>query len=490
MSVAAKAIRGAAWTILTGVGSRALGLVGTLLLIRWIAPDDYGEVSAATIVVLTANHFSTLGIGMYVLSNPKADRTRLFTATTLHLGMGVIALAIVFGLRHDLGPMFDAPHLARYVPGMVLSVLIDRIGFMPERLLMRDMRFRTVSLSRTAGELTYTGVSIALAIHGWGGMSVVIGNIARSGVKLCIGLVAVRWREWAEPHRITGKIAGEVAGYGTIIAVGSLASFASRRWDNLLISRFHGTAVLGNYNLSYNLADIPATQVGEQITDVLLASFVHMEPEERRNALVRTTSILALLMFPLAIGLGAVAHTLGEAFFDHGGWSQVGPMLTVLAVMSIPRPIAGALIAYLLALDKPRSVFVIEWANIAVLMALLGTLGRLGPLWACSTIGMAFALRMLITMWFVRHHDGITIRSFLYRLVGPLLACGPMVAAVLATRYAWLGMGLELPAVRLGVEVVAGGVGYLAGAVLFARGPTREVIVQAKKLMARKRSAS
>ena len=47
-------------------------------------------------------------------------------------------------------------------------------------------------------------------------------------------------------------------------------------------------------------------QVGEQITDVLQASFAHMPREDRGRALLHAATILALIMAPLGVGLGAV----------------------------------------------------------------------------------------------------------------------------------------------------------------------------------------
>src|SRR5947208_3538769 len=154
MSVAAKAARGVAWTIATSLGTRLLGLAGTLWLLRYVVPSDYGEVSAASVLVLTASQISTLGVGMYVIANPKAGRDVVFHATAFHVASGAIALIAVVALRGVLGPLVDAPTMARYVPGLALAVLCDRVSFMPERILVRDLRFATLGGARTASELT------------------------------------------------------------------------------------------------------------------------------------------------------------------------------------------------------------------------------------------------------------------------------------------------------------------------------------------------
>src|SRR5207253_1002410 len=99
--------------------------------------------------------------------------------------------------------LFDAPTMARFIPGLALSTLLDRLSYMPERILVRDMRFRVVSLARTAGELGYAATSVLLAAHGWGGSAIVGGNVIRSLAKLLCFAGAANARDWLEPCRLS-----------------------------------------------------------------------------------------------------------------------------------------------------------------------------------------------------------------------------------------------------------------------------------------------
>lgn len=92
---------------------------------------------------------------------------------------------------------------------------------------------------------------------------------------------------------------------------------------------FSALDVAGAYVLAYNLADVPAVQVGEQVTDVLMAALAHMDVGERKRALVRTVGLLALVMFPLAAGLGSVASSVAHTFLTRA-WAGVAPMLMSL----------------------------------------------------------------------------------------------------------------------------------------------------------------
>ncbi|HEY7955649.1 MAG TPA: oligosaccharide flippase family protein [Polyangia bacterium] len=486
MAIGRKAVRGVAWTISTSIGARAVGLVGTLLLVRYLLPADYGEVSAASVIVLTADQFSTVGVGMYLIVNPKSGREIAFHATAFHLTTGLLALSAVLLLRGSLGPLVDAPTLARYVPGLVLAVLLDRLVFIPERLVVREMRFGLLGLMRTSGELSYTFVSVGTAMMGWGGMAIVAGNIARAAVRLTFMLVAVDRRDWLTPCRIKLATIWMLVRYGIAVSLGAFATFASRRWDNLLVSRYFGPAILGAYNLAYNLADIPAVQVGEQITDVLLTAFSQLEHGKRSAVLVRACNTLALVMFPLAAGLGAVAPTITAAFFPQK-WIEVGPMLLFLSALSAPRPIGAAIAAYLQSRNNPRAVMWIEMFNLALVCGGIASYGRIGYDWACIAVGVAFTARALVYMWAVKRTDRIPIGAFLNGMWRPLLACVPLVCGVLAVRHAFAQTGWHSMTLRLGAEVVTGGLMYLAGAWVIAPRASRELIDVLRDALSRRK---
>jgi PST family polysaccharide transporter len=480
--LATAAVRGALWTIASGIGSRAVGLLGTLLITRFVAPAEYGEVTIAAVLAMTANQLSSLGLGQYLVSHPQAPRSVAFHATSFHVGFGVLALGVLGLGAGFLAPWFDAPGLVRYLPGLLLAALLDRVAFVPERLLVRSLQFRRLSLARSAADLAHTAVSIGAAAFGLGALSIVLGNLVRSSIRLVVFSASVSWREWLEPCRYSLRQTRELLAFGVPMALGALCEFASRRWDNLLVSRFFGPGVTGMYNLAYNLADVPAIQVGEQIGDVLLPSFARLEPGRRPAAFLRSLSLLALVVFPLAIGLGTVAPTLVAAIFDER-WRPLAPMLVLLAALSVARPVGWTVASYLQALRLPRRILGLEAFKLVMLIAGIATIGRQGPLWTCAIVGVAYGLHALGSLWIVRQLEGIPLRRSLGCLAPALAACAVMVAAVLATRAA-LVRAFDLPvALQLIAEVAMGALSYLGAAALVARQGSSELVTRLRQAL-------
>jgi lipopolysaccharide exporter len=475
VSLVRDTVRGALWTVSSGVGSRAIGLVGTLVITRFIAPADYGEVTVAAVLGMSANQLSTIGWGQYLVSHPHAPRSMVFHVTVFHVCLGVLALGVLLLAGNQLAPLLDAPHVTRYLPGIALSVLLDRLAFVPERILARDLRFGRLSATRTAGDLTHTLVSISAAAWGLGGAALVLGNVMRSLIRLSMYVLSVSWRDWLSRCALNRQQTRELLAFGVPMSLGALCEFASRRWDNLLVSRFFGPGPTGMYNLAYNLADVPAIQIGEQIGDVLLPSFARMDQARRPEAFTRALSLLGLVVFPLAVGLGVVAPTLVAALFD-ARWADMGLMLALLSALSVARPVGWAVASYLQARQLPRSILMLEAFKLLLLLGSLVTFGRRAPLLACAAVGVAFAGHALASLWLVRQVDGILLRRSLGSLAPAFAACLVMAAAVLLVRHTLTNWPPLPPGIRLGIEVSAGGLVYAAAAALLARRATQELV--------------
>ena len=466
------------------------GIVGTILVINLLDRGEngkleYGEAMAAFIVVATASQITTLGIGQFVVVKAAQRRDLAFHATAIHVVLGGVAMVGAYVFRDPLGAWVKAPTMGRFVAGLAVAMMLDRLSLVPERVLMRSLNFRVVAISRTLGDFVYVGVSIGLAATGWGGTAIVLGNVARSATRTLILIASAERRDWLEPTRLRLQSFAEIWKFSGPIWVGALAAFACRRWDNLLVSRFYGADVMGSYNVAYNLAENPPV-VAEQAIDVLLPSYSQLEPEKRITGFIRSLSLLSLITSPLVIGLGAVAPTVVAAFLGHKR-DDVAPMLTLLSTMAVSRPLVWASAAYFQATDRTRIVMILEVTNLVLLVTAITTLGQISPVWACAAVGLVSAVRAFITAVVMRKVDGVGLWKFFGPQLMPVVACLPMVAAVVGIRTATAGVAMPNVA-RLVLEVVVGAIVYVGAAWAVAKPTVRDALDLAKRAARRRRS--
>ena len=174
MSIGHKAVRGAAWTILSSVGGRVIGVVATLVLTRYIAKADYDDVSAvASAIVITVDELTRFGIFNYIVAKPASGAIAAWHCTVYHLGIGLPALAAVVVFRRQIVPFFGSKGAVKYIPGMAAVLAIERIATGPERILARDLRFRTIAASSSAAQFLYAALGVVLAMQNFGGYAIV-----------------------------------------------------------------------------------------------------------------------------------------------------------------------------------------------------------------------------------------------------------------------------------------------------------------------------
>lgn len=488
---AVKVIRGLAWTMTTSLGVRAVQLGGTLALTHLLLPDMMGEVANAAVLTMTVNRFSMVGVPNYIITRKHLADGLVWHGTVIVAVVGALLIGLVVVLLPWSGPwlasFFRSPRIVQFLPGLIVSAMLVRLATIPERLLQRALRFREVSLARGASELAFSVVTLGTAFAGMGGMSIVIGNVARSLLHLVLMARLAPREDWLRPSPLRRDILQPLLAFGLPLSVTVLLSYASRSWDNLAISALFGATVAGAYNLAYNLADIPANQVGEQIIDVLTPSLSQMDLEERKRELLRSTGLSALVVFPLAVGLGAVADTLVRSLL-RPEWAAVAPMLTILSSLAVVRPVGWTIGMYLSSTDRTRAGMWLSVLHVVVLFGLVIGLGRLfGPLWACAGVGASFAIHAIASVGYVARNDAIPVRAFGRSFCLPLAACVPMVGAVLGVRAGLAAIHLWIPGLNLLAEVLAGGVAYIAGALVVAR-PMSDELLALLKAAVRKRS--
>jgi PST family polysaccharide transporter len=485
MSIGRQAAHGVAWYMALGVSSRVVGLIGTLILARFFVRADYGAVITASIVVLTANAFTSFAFGQYLIAK-RAPPEVAAQAAIVHIGLGIAATALVYSTRGAIGDLVGAPAMGQYILGYAVAfLLIDRLYNVPERLLMRALNFRALATINGIGEIALTATSLATVTR-WGGYSLVIGALARSSIKLVLILAKAPHREWLVRARLRAGDIRDLFLYGLPIMIASVTDNATNKWDNLIVTRLFGPDVMADYNYAYNLADMPISNVAEHIGEVLMPSFSRMEDAQRRAAVVRAAHLMGLIVSPLGVGLGAVAATVVPALFKPS-WAGVAPMLTVLGATMVFRPMIWSAIAYAQAVQRTGIVMISSFLRVVIVLSLVALGGRFGgPTWACAGAGAGFAIHSAITILIAGRATDLPVAGYLLGVARPLLPCIPMFLGVIALARGLAAAGAPLIA-SLAAQIAAGAVIYIAAAFVILRPSVDELLRLGRDAIRRRR---
>src|SRR6185369_3174341 len=125
----------------------------------------------------------------------------------------------------------------------------------------------------------------------------------------------------------------DLFGFGVYRPLARTLGYCARNLDQFLIGKLLGSEALGLYARAYGLARFPVVYVSRSIVGVMFPSLAMIQSQTARVRAVflRTTGAVALVTFPLCIGLAVAAEplvvgTLGEQ------WRDTVPSLQILSL--------------------------------------------------------------------------------------------------------------------------------------------------------------
>jgi PST family polysaccharide transporter len=201
-----------------------------------------------------------------------------------------------------------------------------------------------------------------------------------------------------------------------------------------------------------------------------------MDAGDRDRAVIRAAGLMGLVVSPLGVGLGAVAPTVAAVIFDDRWGPMMAPMLSILSVMTVFRPMTWAAIAYVQAVQRTRIVMWSSFLRAISVLALVAVCGYAGgPSWACVGAGLGFTVHSVLTIIATSRATGLPAGAYLRAVARPLVPCVPMFFAVTGVARVLTAAGVPL-IVSLAAQIAAGAIVYVGAAFALVRGDVDELL--------------
>jgi PST family polysaccharide transporter len=277
-------------------------------------------------------------------------------------------------------------------------------------------------------------VSIALAVVGWGAMSLAVGRIAGS---LASGVLFVIFSP--EPLRFgfDPGAARRLLRFGLPLAGSSVIVFAVANVDQLVVGNVLGATALGFYVLAFNLSQWPVSVFSQPVRSVAPAAFARLQddPPTMRRAFLSTSRLLTGVTLPICLLMSGAAEPLIR--FVYGpAWAPAAQALRWLAVLGGLRILFELIYDYFVVLARSRVVFTIQLVWLVALVPALIFGAHMAAIPGVGAAQLAVAALVVLPLYLRELAGvGIGVRAVLARIGPPaLLAAGIGLFAAFAGR--------------------------------------------------------
>ncbi len=459
-----RVLSGLKWTASMRLLSQVASWLVTLIVIRLLAPSDYGLLALAQLLIGLATLLNQIGLTPALIQARTLPEHILRSVFGFVLASNAVLYAAVYVAAPRFAEVYGSPDLVPVIRVLGLQLLIGGIGAVPTALATRDMAFKHLSVIGLVATIVGSALSLIIAVMDGGVWALVSASLA-SALCQTIGIFVVT-RFWMRPSLATRGM-GSLFSFGAWTSGGRLAWYFAESADELIIGKAFGSALLGSYNVAKNLASLPMFRVMDIVNQVTFPAYSRLEGDQVKALSYFLKSVwLGMLLFcPICWGFAAVSPLFTTVIMGEQ-WQDATFALHLLA-LSIPlQALSSLLTPVVQALGRPDLTFRNSLARL-VLYPLAAVLAI--PYGIDAVVAALVAVRILTLFMFMHIAQRVfplTVADLWRHSSAPVIAGAGMYAVV--TLLCQRAAGVLTPPWLLGSACVVGALVFVAVVFLLA----------------------
>ena len=306
ISLKDKTIKGVIWSAVDRFSAQGIQFVFSILIARLLVPEDYGVIAMLNIFLAVSQTFIDSGFGTALIR--KIDRTETDFSTVFYFN---IAVAVFF----YLGLFFAAPAIANFynTPLLVpvtrvtaINLVIGSLSGIHNAKLSIAIDFKSRAKISIVSAVLTGSVGLWMAYAGYGVWALVVQTVFAGIIRTIMLWVIVKWY----PKLVfSWQSFKEMFSFGSKLLASGLLDTIYNNIYPLVIGKVFSPTTLGVYSKANSLAQFPSSNITSVLQSVTFPVLSTIQNEEDRLAAAykRFLRIAAFVVFPLMMGLSAVA---------------------------------------------------------------------------------------------------------------------------------------------------------------------------------------
>ncbi|MBR1400651.1 MAG: lipopolysaccharide biosynthesis protein [Prevotella sp.] len=379
-----KTISGLFWQFCQkGVG-QIISFAISVVLARLLMPEEFGVVALAGMFTVLTGIFIDCGMGTALIQKKDADDLDYCTLFWTQTVFAIIVYLIVYLLAPWFSLLFHSPKLTAVVRILGLGMILGTIGGIQSVIVTRRMDFKVYFYRTMIASILSGVIGIYLAYSGWGVWALVAQNL----LSTIIGTITVFWQvRWLPRFIFSFERFKSLIGIGSKFMASGLIGTAFGQLKGYLVGLKYAPTDLAFYNRGEGVPQIFTRNIDSSINAVLFPVFAKLQDDKKavKNAVRRSIKTSSYLIFPMLLGLAAIADHLVIVLYTEK-WEACIPFMQVFCVSECFSIMNTANLQVLRGIGEVNTLLKLELYKKPILVTILGVTMYISPL--AIAIGM------------------------------------------------------------------------------------------------------
>jgi teichuronic acid exporter len=367
-----KTTRGMLWSLAENFGLQAMQFVVSIILARLLLPEQFGLIGMVNLFIVIAQTLTIGGFGSAFIQ--KKDASNLDACSIFYFNMliGFVLTGVLFFSAPLISQFYQQPILLLLTRVLAFNILINALSFVPNTMLTKRMDFKPLVKVNVIAVILSSGVSITLAVNGFGVWSIVAQSMLYSLVR---SVLIFQASHWYPTFVFSGKSLSTMFPFGSRMLLSGLLDAFFQNIYQPLIGKMFSAADLGFYTRAQTIQNAFVQPTVSSLWRVMFPGLAEIQDDTARmnNMVRKTMETTVIFFFPVMIGLILIAEPLIILLMTNR-WAPSIPYFRLFCIAGLFFPLDAVYLSIFLAIGRSKYVFRIELARkILIILSILIT---------------------------------------------------------------------------------------------------------------------
>ena len=338
-SLKQKTITGVLWSTFERFSVQGIQFIFQIIIARILTPAEYGIVGMLAIFMAVSQTLVDSGFSNALIQKGNRSESDFSTIFLFNLLLSIFIYGILFFCAPAIAGFYKLPALTDIARIYFLTIPIAALGSIQRVIYTINVDFKRLA-NVTFFSAVFSGiVGLILALLGFGVWALVVSTIASSFVNSMM----LWWRsKWRLSVKVSLTSIRTMYAFGFRLMLSGLLNTLYKNLTQLFIGKKFSAADLGLYSRANQLAAFPSsniTAIFSRVTyPILCDETLKTDDKKLKDAYQKIIKLSMFVVFPLMIGLAAVANPLILLLLSKK-WRGAIPLLQILSVAMMWYPV-------------------------------------------------------------------------------------------------------------------------------------------------------
>lgn len=431
-----KVVRATKWSSLTEIAAKLVSPISTMVLARLLAPDAFGILVTATMVISFAEIFTDAGFQKYLIQHKFDTRDDLYKSTTVafwsNLIMSLVIWAVIIIFSGQIAELVGSEGHGDVIAVSCFCIPLAAFSSIQMALYKRDLDFKTLFLVRIIGVLIPLVVTIPLAYFTRSYWSLIIGMIALNLSNAIILTVKSKWKpKWFYSF----KLLKEMFSFTVWSMIEAISIWLTSYIDIFIVGTMLNEHYLGIYRTSMTTVGQIMGLVTAATTPVLFSSLSKLQDNdaELKRMFFSFQKLVGILVIPLGVGIFLFQDLVTKILLG-SQWYEAAHFIGLWGLTSAVTIVLSHYCSELYrAKGKPKLSVLVQVLHILCLVPAILWAVRFDFRFLCDVRALVRLTLIVINLFVLYHVVRISFASMLKNILPALIASAAMAGFALLT---------------------------------------------------------